>query len=1203
LTDVFDSLNPDDLANWPAEAFVQDADLFQPVLVGRATASQQDSWVQYWDGDPVANAARAHPMGIKVTQRSLAWNFPAGNESLIYFIYNFQNVTDDPDFQQLNEAQFFAGADALPDAGITLNEIYAAFSTDMDVTTDAGANMSTAVLPFDLGISYHGGFAAPEFTYPSDLFFPPFFTNAPGLIGIKYLRSPVDPVTDEQVGLTLFSITINGAGPGEVPDPVGDRQLWRYLSGKASPAQGDAPCSVTPQVTSSDPAQVERGICFIAQTAGDTRFFQASGPATLAPGDDGTIVVAYIAAPTVEFLPGGGTSGVSVNDPNDSANPPGTPSMHPGFPSARGCPVGGAVPGDCTEVDNTNAVKPLERGAGWVSYNGPDPDSPLESGANKLPLFSETGESLFEVVPGSLLGRSLVAQTIFDTQFLLGFAPEQPVFYLVPGNNQVTVVWDPSVTEDETGEGDPFFEVASDEESALFNPNYRQFDVEGYRVWRGTSSGALSLIAQYDRANTTFTDVTCETVAPEDDIGNPAGPGFVLGDECPDGFSSTTNIDQDLVFNNGSAGSAPGAGVLRLASGAAVYGTDPIVAVDSDDAGAKLPLSNSGVPFVHVDTDVINNFTYFYAVSAFDVNSPASGPHSLRSARITQSIVPRADAPNITDASLAVNISGDDGVPLNTSAPVPSIDADDGTFSGPFPPTNSVSMSFAPLVPRLLAQFSLTATIDSIIPVVSLGSNLGPTAECPDGGDPFDTCLYYHITINRDGSLTQTAVPVDQEWWDSFANESPFTETMVVSAEIAFDQDALDAFGIPSGSGAATAVITSDQAINRGGVVQSAQNRRFGTRHGGSRWFSGANESVADPTRYVRVGSLPGVDTIWAPISYTPQGPGLGDDVEPFEKQCFNRAMGKFGRSADVEFRWSGGTAQVRDVVNNVDVPFYPRATASYGFLTTDGNGNGFLDWQDFNYIDGAHQTLQRVGGGNCDAAGGGAWDPGSAITPVSLASAPVIMGVSTEGLYEVGVAGISQTGMGFGLYINGERYIFQMDALPADGTVWTLRTYHGRVVSADDADGDTNDPGGYSYDPTADGSSTGSRPPTITGLRMNWAVEEATNFNDPADLTRIHTVPDPFLGSSNYDQAPTSKQLTFVNLPPEATIRIYTLTGVLVDVLVHDDITGGGRLVWNVRNRNNQFVASGVYFFHVMTPNGDSHVGKFTVVVQAGSN
>jgi hypothetical protein len=119
----------------------------------------------------------------------------------------------------------------------------------------------------------------------------------------------------------------------------------------------------------------------------------------------------------------------------------------------------------------------------------------------------------------------------------------------------------------------------------------------------------------------------------------------------------------------------------------------------------------------------------------------------------------------------------------------------------------------------------------------------------------------------------------------------------------------------------------------------------------------------------------------------------------------------------------------------------------------------------------------------------------------------------------------------------------------------------------------------------------------------MNWAVEEATNFNDPADLTRIHTVPDPFLGSSNYDQAPTSKQLTFVNLPPEATIRIYTLTGVLVDVLVHDDITGGGRLVWNVRNRNNQFVASGVYFFHVMTPNGDSHVGKFTVVVQAGSN
>jgi len=1200
---VFDSLNPDDLANWPAEAFVQDADLFQPVLVGRATASQQDSWVQYWDGDPVRNAARAHPMGIKVTQRSLAWNFPAGNESLIYFIYNFRNVTDSTTFQELNEAQFFAGDNALPDEGITLNEIYAAFSTDMDVTSDAGANLSTAVLPFDLGISYHGGFAAPEFTYPSDLFFPPFFTNAPGLIGVKYLRSPVDPATDEQVGLTLFSITINGAGPGEVPDAVGDRQLWRYLSGKVSPAQGDAPCSITPHVTSSDPAQVERAMCFIAQTAGDTRFYQASGPATLAPGDDGTIVVAYIAAPTVQFMPGGGTSGISVNNPNDSANPPGTPSMHPGFPSARGCPVGGAVPGSCTEVDNSNPVKALERGAGWVSYNGPAPDSPLESGANKL------DQSQVVVVPGSLLGRSLVAQTIFDSQFLLGFAPEQPTFYLVPGNNQVTVVWDPSVTEDETGEGDPFFAVASDTESALFNANYRQFDVEGYRVWRGTSSGALDLIAQYDHAETSFTDVTCETVQPADEIapgtiGDPPVVGFATGETCPDGFSSTTDIDAGLVFNNGSAGGSPGAGVFRLSDGSAAYNGDPIVTIDSDDSGDRLPLSNSGVPFVHVDSEVTNNFTYFYAVSAFDVNSPASGPHSLRSARITQSTVPRADAPNQQDAELIVNLAGDDGVALNPNAPLPSIDSDDGTFSGPFPPTDGLALSFAPSVPRLLPTFTRAVRIDSVIP------HSTSTGGCPgDVSTVAEVCWTMHLTIDTDGVLSPDSINgVTSEWGGQFGGSLTGAEEFrLFQAAVPFDQDALDAFGIPSATGFAVADATFDMSITYS-QAEGQQTRREASggipgriAHGGSRWFSGANESVPDPAKYIEVGQLDGVDKVWAPINHTPLGPDLGTMPTSGSAQCYTYAIAFLGRAADVRFTWGGGTfSEVTDVSHNTAVDFKPTVQASWGFLTEDANGNGAIDWEDFHHISNVSPIFDNGGPmGFCT-------HTDSPATRVELSSTPALVPVNTDPLANPQNGGaVTPTGSGFGLYVNGERFIFELGALPADGTVWTLRTHNGAVLTST-ASVNTADPSGYSYrrgygsDP---GNSSGLRPPMVPGLNMNFLVEAATNLAGLKDLTQVHTVPDPYLGSSNYDRAPTSKQLMFVNLPEEATIRIYTLTGVLVDVLVHDDITGGGRLAWNVRNRNNQFVASGVYFFHVMTPDGDSHVGKFTVVNQAGSN
>ena len=95
-------------------------------------------------------------------------------------------------------------------------------------------------------------------------------------------------------------------------------------------------------------------------------------------------------------------------------------------------------------------------------------------------------------VPGSLLGKALVAQHVFDNGFLLPFAPDAPDFFLVPGNNQVTVSGGPRPPR---RRGDPFFAGGqpadlTDPEPArrpnpLYDPNYRQFDVEGYRVYRG----------------------------------------------------------------------------------------------------------------------------------------------------------------------------------------------------------------------------------------------------------------------------------------------------------------------------------------------------------------------------------------------------------------------------------------------------------------------------------------------------------------------------------------------------------------------------------------------------------------------------------------------------------------------------------------------------------------------------------------------
>ena len=69
------------------------ADLYDPLLQGRTSASQGDVWWLSWDGNPALNAGRSHPLGVMVEQRGLGWNFPVGNEDIVYFVYTFYNVT------------------------------------------------------------------------------------------------------------------------------------------------------------------------------------------------------------------------------------------------------------------------------------------------------------------------------------------------------------------------------------------------------------------------------------------------------------------------------------------------------------------------------------------------------------------------------------------------------------------------------------------------------------------------------------------------------------------------------------------------------------------------------------------------------------------------------------------------------------------------------------------------------------------------------------------------------------------------------------------------------------------------------------------------------------------------------------------------------------------------------------------------------
>jgi hypothetical protein len=177
-------------------------------------------------------------------------------------------------------------------------------------------------------------------------------------------------------------------------------------------------------------------------------------------------------------------------------------------------------------------------------------------------------------------------------------------------------------------------------------------------------------------------------------------------------------------------------------------------------------------------------------------------------------------------------------------------------------------------------------------------------------------------------------------------------------------------------------------------------------------------------------------------------------------------------------------------------------------------------------------------------------------------------------------------------MYIAGDVFTFELagGALPAAGTVWSLRQYVGAITGGNGAAGNL---GPYAYsNPDA------VLPLTAVGvdLKSTITVTNQVVAATDNDISKVHTVPDPYYVTNQFEQTTDTKIIKFVNLPNDCIIRIYSSSGVLVTLLEHHSTTFGGAEDWNVRNRNNQVVASGVYFYHIES--GDARrVGRFTIV------
>ena len=99
--------------------------------------------------------------------------------------------------------------------------------------------------------------------------------------------------------------------------------------------------------------------------------------------------------------------------------------------------------------------------------------------------------------------------------------------------------------------------------------------------------------------------------------------------------------------------------------------------------------------------------------------------------------------------------------------------------------------------------------------------------------------------------------------------------------------------------------------------------------------------------------------------------------------------------------------------------------------------------------------------------------------------------------------------------------------------------------------------------------------------------------------LDSVMVVPNPYVVSSQYNEEIYGNRLLFDKLPKNCTISIFTVTGELVEKLVHGDSNNlSGSIPWDLKNQNGELVQPGLYFY-TLEADGvkDNKIGKFVII------
>jgi hypothetical protein len=791
------------------------------------------------------------------------------------------------------------------------------------------------------------------------------------------------------------------------------------------------------------------------------------------------------------------------------------------------------------------------------------------------------------------------AQAVFDAGFVVPTAPPKPTATLAPGDGQVTIVWDnPAVTAvnpfakvardpfKRLGDGSPdpaapgrgiflnatdiifdgsrdvggttgFVEASvagltgAEVTSPAFNLDFLIQDFSGFRIYRtitGSTDDAV-LIAQFDEADF-FVDGSFCTALEEVFSG-----GEFVRAVC-------TNIE---AFNLG------------------------------NDAGLSFAVIDRGGSFPNpsLGPGLINGIPVFYSVTAFSVNPgqspvgdisddafnsvvPSPAPLSLESGLtpLVQAI-PRSNASSFFDAVIgATSLQDGSGAVLPVpSGPMP-LDATGAALAGPIPSAQDFDVRVAIVQPGVIpAEFEAVIHIDDVPYSSSFNTGFcGGAVNAPGCGDmPAGTFEEFPVGDGR-------GVAMELRVTDDSGNvlQTPLGPAQNLRA--AFGSLAFGSDNGPVDGPVVEVLAPEDPSL---GVAFTLQFVLGGVA---ARSHNCALRNVCE--------------------LLTADGSGLPASVNAFN---FSRLAYGSTAQSDVEVTWSNqggvlGFSSVRNISDNADWAFSPNViTRRWGFArptslraaedavataagtprTADGKvlipepycseirgpaalrcdvwgvdglfTQGAPIWEDLTFNPNIFDELGATGG--------------AYLTDPALMQPDALQ--ETAALYTR--AGLQGTRFA----IAGHWLTVEFNQLPADGETWLLR------FPVQNATGDGLDPDVV-------------RPPT-PGMSVSVSLQGGTNLAANADLSQISVVPNPFIAADEIQRGIGQQRILFTNLPPRATIRIYTISGNLLRVLNHSDESGTEP--WDVRTRFDLIVASGNYYYHVTTPDGRTKLGRFSVI------